>query len=45
VYRRYAIVNDGDLKEAAGKLAGTFSGTGKGSSVTLAGQEAAKSGS
>jgi hypothetical protein len=27
VYRRYAIVSDADLREAARKLAGTFSGT------------------
>lgn len=27
VYRRYAIVSDADLQEAARKLAGTFPGT------------------
>jgi len=27
VYRRYAIVSDADLKDAAQKLTGTFSGT------------------
>jgi hypothetical protein len=27
VYRRYAIVNDADLREATRRLTGTFSGT------------------
>ena len=36
VYRRYAIVSDADLQEAARRLAGTFSGTFRRSEVALA---------
>jgi hypothetical protein len=33
VYRRYAIVSDADLQEAAHRLAGTFSGHTRASAV------------
>ena len=45
VYRRYAIVSDADLREAARKLTGTIPGTNAGPDAILAAREKGKSGS
>jgi hypothetical protein len=45
VYRRYAIVSDADLQEAARRLTGTIPGTNAGSDAILAARETTKSGS
>ncbi|MDO8475810.1 MAG: hypothetical protein Q7W02_06365 [Candidatus Rokubacteria bacterium] len=45
VYRRYAIVNDADLREASERLTGTIPGTFAGRGAILAAREEGKSGS
>jgi integrase len=45
VYRRYAIVSDADLQEAARKLTGTIPGTNAGPGAILTARETIKSGS